>query len=88
MGELGTSTQSTSCFGIFLLDFFFRDWSLRTGPPPPPERNSTIPLFTAVLITPKGAEPPGRSNRCAGSYLSIRDRLGQTFLSLVGPVAN
>jgi len=60
VGELGTSTQSTSSLGIFLFDFcFFWDWSLRTGPPLPLERNSTIPLVTAVLITPKDAEPPG-----------------------------
>jgi len=28
-------------------------------PPPPLEWNSILPLVTAVLITPKGAEPPG-----------------------------
>jgi len=28
-------------------------------PPPPLECNSILPLVTAVLITPKGAEPPG-----------------------------
>jgi len=44
VGKLGTSTQSTSSFGIFLLDFVL---------------NSTLPLVTAVLITPKGAETPG-----------------------------
>ena len=49
---------------FFLRDFFvgffvFRDWSLRTGPSPPLERNSTFPLVTAVLTTPKGARPPG-----------------------------
>ena len=55
MGELGTSTQSIFSFGIFSLDFFFR----RTGPPHPLERNSTIPLVTAVLITHKGAESSG-----------------------------
>jgi len=27
-------------------------------PPPPLEWNSILPLVTAVLITPKGAEPP------------------------------
>ena len=35
------------------------DWSLRTGPLPPPEWNSFPPLVTAVLITPKGADSPG-----------------------------
>jgi len=60
VGELGTSTQSTSSFGIFLLDFFL----LGIGPcglvpPPPLEWTSFPPLVTAVLITPKGAEPPG-----------------------------
>ena len=59
MGGLGTSTQPTSSFRIFLLDFFF----LGIGPcglVPPPliEWNSILPLVTAVLITPKGAEPP------------------------------
>ena len=54
-----TSTQTTSSFGIFFLGlFFFWDWSLRTGPPSPLECNSILPLVTAVLITPKGAEPP------------------------------
>ena len=28
-------------------------------PPPPLECNSILPLVAAVLITPKGAEPPG-----------------------------
>ena len=28
-------------------------------PPPPLEWNSILPLVTVVLITPKGAEPPG-----------------------------
>jgi len=32
---------------------------LRTGPPPPLEWNSFLPLVTAVLITPKGAESSG-----------------------------
>jgi len=41
------------------------DWSLQTGPPPPPlVWTSFPPLFTAVLITPKGAESPGR--HCIG----------------------
>jgi len=39
--------------------FFNGDWSLRIGPPPPLEWNSFLPLVTAVLITPKGAESPG-----------------------------
>ena len=60
MGELGTSTQSTSSFGIFFLGCFL----LGIGPcglvpSPPLEWNSILPLVTAVLITPKGAEPPG-----------------------------
>ena len=60
MEELGTSTQSTSSFGIFFSWIFF----LGIGPcglvpPPPLECNSILPLVTAVLITPKGAEPPG-----------------------------
>ena len=45
--------------GFFFLGFFFfGDWSLQTGPPPPLEWNSILPLVTAVLITPKGSEPP------------------------------
>ena len=60
MGKLGTSTQSTSSFGIFLLDFFF----LEIGPcgplpPPPLECNSILSLVAVVLITPESAEPPG-----------------------------
>jgi len=35
------------------------NWSLRAGFPPPLEWNSFLPLVTAVLITPKGAESPG-----------------------------
>jgi len=31
----------------------------RPTPPPPLEWNSILSLVTAVLITPKGAEPPG-----------------------------
>jgi len=58
--ELGTSTQSTSSFGIFFSWIFF----LGIGPcglvpPPPLEYNSILTLVTTVLITPKGAEPPG-----------------------------
>ena len=59
MGELGTSTQPISSFGIFLLDFFFGDRSLWTGPPPLLQWTSFPHLLTAVLITPKGAESPG-----------------------------
>ena len=33
--------------------------SLRTGPIPPLEWLSFPPLVAAVLITPRGAEPPG-----------------------------
>ena len=46
--------------GFFSLDFFF--WGIGPCGPVPPaplERNSILPLVTAaVLITPKGAEPP------------------------------
>ena len=60
MGELGTSTQSTSSFGIFFSWIFF---FLGIGPcrlvPPPPLEVESHSLVTAVLITPKGAEPPG-----------------------------
>ena len=59
MGELGTSTQSTSSFGIFLLDFFWGIGPCGLVPPPALEWNSILPLVTAVLITTKGAEPPG-----------------------------
>ena len=44
----------------FLLDFFF--WGIGPrglAPPPPLECNSTLPLVTAVLITPKGTQSPG-----------------------------
>jgi len=49
---------------IFFLDFFYGDWSLRTGPPPPLKWNSFLPLVTAELITLKGAESPG--SHCIG----------------------
>ena len=45
---------------FFLLGFFF--WGLvlaDQSSPPPLECTSILPLVTAVLITPKGAEPPG-----------------------------
>ena len=60
MGVLGTSTQTTSSFGIFFSWFFFFGIGpCGPVPPPPLEWNSILPLVTAVLITPKGAEPPG-----------------------------
>ena len=46
----------------FLLRVFFvftGNVSLRTGPIPPLEWLSFPPLVAAVLITPRGAEPPG-----------------------------
>ena len=55
--KLGT----ISSFGIFFWIFFFlgglvlADWP----PHPPLECNSTLPLVTAVFITPKGAQSPG-----------------------------
>ena len=55
MGELGTSTQSTSSFGIF----FWGIGPCGMVPPPPLEWNSILTLVTAVSITPKGAESPG-----------------------------
>jgi len=64
---------------------------MRTSPSPPIKWKSFLPLVTAMLITPKSAESP--DSRRIGvigalvSYPSIRDRLGQTFLSLAGPVA-
>ena len=51
-----------SSFGIFFLDFlfFFRGIGPRgLAPPPPLECNSTLPLVTAVLITPKGPQSLG-----------------------------
>ena len=63
MGGLGTSTQSNSSSGIFFYWIFF-SWGIGPcglAPPPPLECNSILPLVTAVLITPKGAEPPGSS---------------------------
>ena len=58
MGELGTSTQTTeSSFEIFFFSIFV--FGCGPVPPPPLEWNSILPLVAAVLITPKGAEPPG-----------------------------
>ena len=60
MGELGTSTQTTSSFGIFFsLDFFFAIGPCGPVPPPSLEWNSILSLVTTVLITPKGDESPG-----------------------------
>ena len=61
MGELGTSTQSISSFGIFFswIFFFLEIGPCGLVPSPPLECNSILPLVTAVLITPKSAEPPG-----------------------------
>ena len=60
MGELGTWTQFLPS-GFFFIGFFFFGGIGPRGlaPPPPLECNSTLPLVTAVLITPKGAQPPG-----------------------------
>ena len=61
MGELWTSTETTSSFGIFCSWIFFFLGIGPCGPvlPPPLEWNSFLPLVTPVLIKPKGAEPPG-----------------------------
>ena len=46
--------------GFFFLGFFFLGIGpCRLVPPPALECNSILPLVNAVLITPKGAEPPG-----------------------------
>ena len=58
--KLGTWAQflpSGFFFGFF---FFFRGIGPRgLAPPPPLECNSTLPLVTAVFITPKGTQLPG-----------------------------
>ena len=59
VGGIGTSTQSNSSSGFFFNWIFF---FAGIGPcglpsPPPLECNSTLSLVTAVLITPKGAQP-------------------------------
>ena len=49
-------------FGFFAFVFFKQtNHKPKQGlaPPPPLECNSTLPLVTAVLITPKGAQSPG-----------------------------
>ena len=73
---------------VFFLDFFFRDWSLQTGPHPAIEWNSFLPLVTAVSITPKGAESPGsrRIGVIGALVLILPSETGQTFLSLASPV--
>jgi len=59
------STRQTNPANFFLRDFFFLDFFFlgigpcRLVPPPPLEFNSILPLVAAVLITPKGSEPPG-----------------------------
>jgi len=70
---------------VFAFSFFSRIffWGLVLDPIPPLEWTSFPPLVTAVLI--KGGY---RNNRCATLIFSIRDRLGQTFLSLAGPAVH
>ena len=60
VGELGTSTQSISSFGIFFpwIFLFLGIGPCGLVPPSPLECNYILPLVTVVLITPKGAEPP------------------------------
>ena len=41
------------------MDFFLGIGPCGLVPPLPLECNSILPLVTAVLTTPKGAEPPG-----------------------------
>ena len=60
MGELDLDPVNFFLRDFFSLDFFF----LGIGPCglvplAPLECNFILPLVTAVLITPKGAEPPG-----------------------------
>jgi len=85
--DLGTRLRRVSPSWIFSGIFFY---GVADQSPPTPEWTSFSPLVTAVLSKFKGAESPGsrRSNRCAGLFSSIRDRRGQTFLSLAGPVAH
>jgi len=61
VGELGTSTQTISSFRIFFSAIFFFLEIGPCGPVPslPLEWTFILPLVTTVLITPKGAEPPG-----------------------------
>jgi len=58
-GDLGPRLTLFSPSGFFLGFFFNGDWSLQTGPPTQIEWTSFPSLVTAVLITPKSAEPPG-----------------------------
>ena len=60
MGELGTSTQTTSSFEIFFSwIFFLAGLVLADRSPPLPRVEFHSALVTAALITPKGAEPTG-----------------------------
>jgi len=59
-GNLGPRPSQFLSSGFFSLDFFVLGIGpCGLAPPPPLECNSILPLLTAVLITPKGAEPPG-----------------------------
>jgi len=57
-GDLGPRPRRFSPSGFFL-GFFLWGLVLADRTPPPLEWNSFLPLVTAVLITPKGAESPG-----------------------------
>jgi len=96
-GENWDLDQTTFYFRIyFSCNFFVRELVLADRSPPLSYRtvgNCIRPPVTAVLITFQGPERVTRklsyrSNRCAGSSHSIQDRLGQTVLSLAGPVAH
>ena len=59
-GNLGPRSSQFLPSGFFFLKFFFLGiGSCGLVPPPSLECNFILPLVTAVLITLKGAEPPG-----------------------------
>jgi len=59
-GTLGPRPSQLLPSGLFYWIFFLEIGPCGLVSPPPLECNSILPLVTAVLITPKGAEPPDR----------------------------
>jgi len=76
--------------GIWTASF---SWELVLWPVPPPHWVDFLSASSYCCVNyTQGCwvtrQSSYRSNRCADSYPSIRDRLGQTLLSLAGPVAH
>jgi len=92
-GDLGPRLRvpDSPLLRVFFLNFFF----MGIGPcaPPPSSRVNFLSASSCCCVNyTQGCwvtrQSSYRSNRCASLFSSIRDRLGQTFLSLAGLVAH